>query len=42
MDDIIIFSPSLSDHVRHIEAVMTVMRDNNVYANPEKCSLLKK
>src|SRR5215208_8506904 len=42
MDDIIIFSPDLASHVKHIEAVMTVMRDNNIYANPEKCSLLKK
>src|SRR5215208_1670099 len=42
MDDIIIFSPDLASHVKHIEAVMTVIRDNNIYANPEKCSLLKK
>src|SRR5687767_4605135 len=35
IDDIIIF-------VRHIEAVMTVIRNNNIYANPEKCFLLKK
>src|SRR6185503_17398461 len=42
MDDIIIFSEDLASHVKHIEAVMTIMRDNNIYANPKKCSLLKK
>src|SRR5215208_3403415 len=42
MNDIIIFSPDLASHVKHIEAMMTVMRDNNIYANSEKCSLLKK
>src|SRR5215208_4854240 len=33
MDDIIIFSPDLASHVKHIEAVMTVMRDNNIPRN---------
>src|SRR5215208_1868010 len=42
MNDIIIFSPDLASHVKHIKAIMTVMHDNNIYAILEKCSLLKK
>src|SRR5687767_13348280 len=42
MDDIIIFSDDLALHVKHITAIMTVMKDHNIYANPEKCSLLKR
>ena len=37
MDDIIIYSHSLEDHVRHINKVLTRLKDAGLTANPSKC-----
>lgn len=37
-DDILVFSQNLEDHVKHLKAVMEVMRKNNLTAKREKCS----
>ena len=38
LDDILIYSETLEDHARHIEDVFRVLRENQLYANPEKCT----
>jgi len=38
LDDILIFSRSLDEHERHVRLVLERLRDNGLFANPEKCS----
>jgi hypothetical protein len=37
-DDILIYSKSLSDHIIHLEAVLEVLRQNQLYAKLSKCT----
>ena len=41
-DDILIFSQSLQDHLIHVEQVLKVLRDEQLYINQDKCSFMKK
>lgn len=36
-DDILIYSPSLSDHVTHVELVLQLLRQHHLSAKPSKC-----
>jgi hypothetical protein len=38
MDDILVYSPTLLEHARHLSAVLTLLRDNNFFVKPSKCS----
>jgi hypothetical protein len=37
-DDILVFSETLEDHVKHLRDVLQVLRDERLYANMEKCT----
>lgn len=39
LDDILIFSVSLADHRRHVQNVLTRLRQHGLYAKLEKCEL---
>ena len=41
IDDIVIFSKSIKEHLTHLEEVFRGLRDANVKLNPEKCSFVK-
>lgn len=36
-DDILIFSRTLDDHALHLQLVLQLLRDNNLFAKPSKC-----
>jgi hypothetical protein len=38
MDDILVYSPDLSTHATHLSAVLQLLRDNQFYVKPSKCS----
>ena len=37
-DDILVFSETLEDHVKHLREVLQILRDERLYANMEKCT----
>jgi len=37
-DDILIYNKSLDEHIEHIQCVLTVLREQKLYANLEKCT----
>lgn len=37
LDDILIFSSTVDDHCRHVQNVLTRLRQHGLYAKPEKC-----
>jgi len=37
-DDILIYSQSLDDHLRHLREVLLVLRINSLFANSDKCT----
>ncbi|KAK3548349.1 hypothetical protein QTP70_010580 [Hemibagrus guttatus] len=37
LDDILIFSSSLQEHVKHVSKVLRRLLDNHLYVKPEKC-----
>jgi hypothetical protein len=37
-DDILVFSETLEDHLKHLRDVLQVLRDERLYANMEKCT----
>ena len=37
-DDILIYSKSLHEHVEHLRNVLTVLRNESLYANSKKCT----
>ncbi|KAG8087040.1 hypothetical protein GUJ93_ZPchr0010g8809 [Zizania palustris] len=37
MDDILVYSPSLLDHVQHLKQVLSVLKQHNLYAKRGKC-----
>ena len=41
IDDIIIFSKSVEEHLAHLEEVFRRLREANVKLNPKKCSFVK-
>ena len=41
IDDIIIFSNSIDEHLTHLEEVFRRLREANVKLNPKKCSFVK-
>jgi hypothetical protein len=38
LDDILIFNKKWEEHIRHIQQVLSTMRQHKLYANLEKCS----
>ncbi|KAA0031986.1 Transposon Ty3-I Gag-Pol polyprotein [Cucumis melo var. makuwa] len=40
-DDILIYSRSLEEHLQHLELVLEVLRENELYANMNKCEFAK-
>ncbi|KAL0556112.1 hypothetical protein IC582_004622 [Cucumis melo] len=40
-DDILIYSKSIDDHLKHIEVVLVVLRKHELFANRKKCSFGK-
>ena len=41
MDDILIFSKSMAEHILIINQVLQILRDNDLYLKPEKCKFYK-
>ena len=41
LDDIIIYSGSLAEHVPHVRSILAVLRDHKLYAKVEKCEFHK-
>ncbi len=41
LDDILIFSDTMENHIRDIRRVLERLRENDLYAKPEKCSFHK-
>src|SRR5262249_519147 len=37
-DDILVYSNNQNDHVKHLHAVLNVLRENQLYANLKKCT----
>ena len=42
IDDIVIYSKTLSDHIKHVNAILEIMRQKNIYINREKCSIIQR
>lgn len=38
LDDIVVYSGTLEEHVEHLRAVFQILRDNQLYVKKEKCS----
>ncbi len=41
LDDILVFSKTLPDHIQHVHEVLQTLRANKLYAKQSKCSLFK-
>ena len=41
MDDILIFSKSMAEHILIINQVLQILRNNDLYLKPEKCEFYK-
>jgi hypothetical protein len=41
LDDILIFSKTKEDHVRHLQLVLEKLREHNLFANMKKCDFFK-
>ena len=41
LDDIIIFSESLEEHIQHVRSILAVLREHKLYAKVEKCEFHK-
>lgn len=37
-DDILVYSPSIEDHVEHLKKVLKVMRTQSLFAKKSKCA----
>jgi hypothetical protein len=37
IDDILIYNPTLQDHVQHLKQVFTVLRHHHIYLKRKKC-----
>ncbi|MBW0540969.1 hypothetical protein O181_080684 [Austropuccinia psidii MF-1] len=40
LDDIMVFSSSEEEHVKHVASVLQILRENNFFANASKCGIL--
>ena len=38
LDDIVVYSSNLIEHEHHVQQVLQILRDNELYVKPEKCS----
>lgn len=38
LDDIVVYSKTLSEHTQHVRTVLQTLRDNQLYVKPEKCA----
>ena len=41
LDDIVIYSKAIEEHVRHLREVFRTLRDNKLYVKKEKCSFIQ-
>ncbi len=41
LDDILIYSKTLEEHIQHVRTVLKTLLDNNLYAKPKKCEFHK-
>ena len=41
LDDILIYSKTLDEHKKHVQAVLQVLRENKLYAKQSKCEFFK-
>ena len=41
MDNILIFSKSMAEHINIINQVLQILHNNNLYLKPEKCEFYK-
>jgi hypothetical protein len=41
LDDILIFSKTVKEHLSHLRQVLRTSRENQFYANPKKCDFMK-
>ena len=41
LDDVIVFSESLAEHVQHVRSILEVLRQHRLYAKVEKCEFHK-
>ena len=37
LDDIVIYNPTLEDHLEHLEKMFDILRQNQLYVKKEKC-----
>ena len=42
LDDILVFSKTKADHLRHLKIIFEELRRNNLYLNPKKCRIAQK
>ena len=40
MDDLLVYSCTLHDHMDHVWEALTILRQHKLYAIPEKCGFL--
>nr|XP_025640756.1 uncharacterized protein LOC112735435 [Arachis hypogaea] len=41
LDDIVVYSNTLEEHVEHLRIVFKILRENNLYVKKEKCSFAR-
>ncbi len=41
LDDILIYSKTEEEHLKHIEIILEILKQNKLYANKEKCKFLQ-
>ncbi len=41
MDDILIYSNTLEEHIKHIRLILDALRDNALFTKPSKCELIR-
>ena len=41
MDDLLIFSKDEESHLKHLEIVLSRLKENNLYVSPKKCEFMK-
>ena len=41
LDDILVYSKTYDEHRKHLHKVLTILRENNLYAKEKKCELFK-
>ena len=41
LDDILIYSQNLDDHMKHVQMALQILRKHQLYAKPSKCSFFQ-